>query len=491
MTVVRAGLRTQRLQEDDNLMANDPDSFLGHESDFLALMLAKPPAPGQSNNSVTEKWKISKKIVYRIERDALPLNDDDRDSKAISAAAKAFFFRSRLSRMTGLHGSGSEHNSNWGAKFVPVREVAMILTQAIEDTMMILWASHRQHPVQLHDSWEKNFVAYWSVSCSMGSDFLKSRLQMSLRRSVDSHGIPDGPWKADASEIEAVLSLWLWSMGEPVKSHDKEDPDIKAVEPRINRILSFHSHAEDRDDDFDGDMQLSLWYKRATTGLKLLKLRNHHLVDLPRLQHAVWWRDGDQFITNDDGPPAASNDWRRFFGWSNVKKGPMKGLSVAHQTMPSNSSLLLNYAHELYNTFLTRITQVVKDLGGNSQATQHGGFISASNETVDEVQTALVAGGLCAADEAFACTIPTLIAQGLLQPPEEMIAMVGKLGDNHHQQKRWSKYADLSNWRLRLLHDNVSKLSHGQDLTGAKETTKKLPGPGSSESHGRVKKRSS
>ncbi|RSL56369.1 hypothetical protein CEP51_014406 [Fusarium floridanum] len=50
--------------------------------------------------------------VYRIERERLPQNNDDRGMKAISAAAEALFFRSRLSRMTGLHGPGSENNRN-------------------------------------------------------------------------------------------------------------------------------------------------------------------------------------------------------------------------------------------------------------------------------------------------------------------------------------------------------------------------------------------
>ncbi|RSL91305.1 hypothetical protein CDV31_015477 [Fusarium ambrosium] len=267
--------------------------------------------------------------------------------------------------MTGLHGPGSENKRNWGSKYVPVRDVAIVPTQAIEDTMMILWASHKQHPVRLHEYWEKAFVAYWSVNCSMGPEFYKSRLQMSLRRSVDSHGIPDGPWKADTSDIEAVLSLWLWSMEEPTKAYDEEDPDIKTVEPRINRILSVHSDtahtdAADCDDDIHEAMQLSLWHKRVNNGLQAYKLRNYHLAELAKSQHAVWWREGDQFVTDSEGPPAASND-----RWRDMKKGPMKGLSVFHEMMPSNSSLLLNYAQELYSTFLMAITQAVTDLDGN------------------------------------------------------------------------------------------------------------------------------
>ncbi|RTE71891.1 hypothetical protein BHE90_013699 [Fusarium euwallaceae] len=273
--------------------------------------------------------------------------------------------------MTGLHGPGSENNRNWGSKYAPMRDVAIVLTQAIEDTMMILWASHKQYPVQLHESWEKAFVAYWSVNCSMGPEFYKSRLQMSLRRSVDGHGILDGPWKADAAEIEAMLSLWLWSMKQPTKGYDEEDPDIKTVEPRINRILSVHSdtaHTDtaDRDDDIHEAMQLSLWQKRVNNGLQAYKLRNYHLAELAKSQHAVWWREGDEFVTNSNGPP------------------------------------------------------------------------------------------------------------GLLQPPEEVIAMVGKLADNHLKQKRWSKYAELANWRIRLLREKVSKRSHEQDSAEANEATKEL-----------------
>ncbi|KAI0104384.1 hypothetical protein F4814DRAFT_455689 [Daldinia grandis] len=49
-------------------------------------------------------------------------------------AAKAFFYRSRLARMTGLKEPESEHSSHWGKIRILVRDTALTLAQAIEET---------------------------------------------------------------------------------------------------------------------------------------------------------------------------------------------------------------------------------------------------------------------------------------------------------------------------------------------------------------------
>lgn len=68
-----------------------------------------------------------------------------------------------------------------------------------------------------------------------------STIPMSLRRAIGFLGKPDGPWKADISELEAVLGLWLWSLkASPYEKTDKE--------PRMSRILQAYSSAGRVDD---------------------------------------------------------------------------------------------------------------------------------------------------------------------------------------------------------------------------------------------------
>ncbi|KAF9784237.1 hypothetical protein IL306_007750 [Fusarium sp. DS 682] len=192
------------------------------------------------------------------------------------------------------------------------------------------------------------------------------------------------------------------------------------------------------------------------------------------MQNALWWYGGDGFITDGNGPPTTSHGRLRFFGWSNMKQVPRNG-RLAVYGIPSDNSLLLNCAQELYSAFLMAITQAVKDLGGQTESKQHGEMLRATNETVDEIQSAIITRGLCDAEDAFACTIPVLRHRGLLEPPDEIIVMAGEVAENYRRQKRWSEYAEHANWALRQRYDKVvSKLSHEQDSTEAMEAMNDL-----------------
>ncbi|KAM0424957.1 hypothetical protein ACHAPT_009758 [Fusarium lateritium] len=536
MSGVRAGLRTQRLSQDDNFMADDPDSFLGHELDVLALMLGSPPAPGDSDSTTQfrPRWRIFTdpetrpvavpprryngvkpfllklpsvepghlpkltgfhipveanfdiidaesqiahwlSAIYRIEDDSLPLDDDDCKRKDISAAVKTFLYRARLARLTALHGSGSERHNNWGAKFVPVRDIAMILTQAIEDTMVILWDAQCKEPVQLRESWERAFVTLWSVDCCMrvpGGVSHKDTLHMTLRRSTGPWGNPYGPWKADSSEIEAVLGLLLWSSREPGKKRDGEDLDVMTAEAIIERIVSVIP--KNPDDAFDENMQLNLWRVGGTVRELRYPLGISSETNLVNKQHATWCFDGAKYVTNDTRPPDYPEQPGQFLGWSSMKTVWWNGdLSV--RMIHAGRSLAFNYAQELYSTFLTAITQAVKDLGGRSEAKRDGYVLTASNETVNKIQSALVMRGLCGLEDVAGCTIPPLRSQGLLKPPDETVVLAGELAEEYRQMEEWDRYVNLANWQLQLQYAKVvSTHSHEKDAAGAMEATNEL-----------------
>ncbi|PGH09675.1 hypothetical protein AJ79_05641 [Helicocarpus griseus UAMH5409] len=138
----------------------------------------------------------------------------------LCAAEKILAYRARLARMTdvfqtesGFNGDNKENSllhapsSNWGGDAAAVREVARRLTALIEDTADILFSSD----TTFHRSWRYALSFHWGLSCSTCDGWPKiSQMQqvyLGMHRTS-----PRLKWKADTSQIEAVLGLWVWSL---------------------------------------------------------------------------------------------------------------------------------------------------------------------------------------------------------------------------------------------------------------------------------------
>lgn len=555
MSLVRASLRAQRLEEKDNFMAKDPDLFQGHELDYLALKVLqsslsiKPKTgsddPDDSSNADPEvQSRLLWKVFRTIEQDhgssaakppianpqqrgeptelhrlsvpsgsppilagfqiipSVPNSREEKGAKQLrldaekalaqwisteycgqcsalcdrgckkdpQLAVKAFLYRSRLARMTTLEQPESESSKNWG-NFVTVRSTALVLAEAIEDTMQILFDLESSSPVTLCDSWERAFAIFWTVQCCLqdpvAGTIHDSDIKMALRRSTGDKGTPEGPWKADRSELEAVLSMWTWSSSEASKLVDQPVSRIISVSENLDGILS---------DKFD----LDVWRQKG--GVKMqprVLLANRINFDpsgvaqLVQHQNAVWWKDGASYDTQNKGPPIDSNDQRWFLGWHNVKLAKQnRDLQVL--STHSTSSFLLNCAQEIYSVFFTAILQAVKDIGECSVTVRQQETPTAVNDNVDRMWRSLVGRGLCNTEEAFSCTMPLLRNQGILQLPQELINTAGALAEKHLQNKQWLKMRDLVNWRLAHsyakinlrpdLHDSRTKMEAVNNL---------------------------
>ncbi|KAI0447695.1 putative ankyrin repeat protein [Xylaria telfairii] len=414
-------------------------------------------------------------------------------------AAKIFFYRSRLARMTGSDEPESERSSYWGKKFVPVRDTALILAHTIEDTMQILFASDSEPPVTLYESWEYAFRIFWTVQCSLldplPNEHQDDSIHMSLRREIDKDGIPQGPWKSNRSELEAVLGLWLWSLKEPRKRQDGEESDSKRFGQQISRILSANRSPKNAVNETLG---LDIWRERG--GVKIQKKRLkvkwadkpkfrvpksgdscdstvtgfawEKTINCPPAQNAVWWRDGEDFVTSPDGPHNDSYDRRRFFGWCNLGEGPpCDYIDVLEIT--SENSLLLNCAQEIYSIFLTAIMGAVKTIGGRIDTRQHQDGFAVSNENVDKIRRALVQRGLCDAEDAFACVIPILGRLGKLELSGTTLSLAGSLVEQYRRDNNWEKVREVADWIVDWSYSGVDskrKQSEQDSATGLEAT---------------------
>ncbi|TGO13374.1 hypothetical protein BTUL_0070g00020 [Botrytis tulipae] len=334
----------------------------------------------------------------------------------LNVAAKTVLYRSRLARMTGLEEPESELSSYWGGKFVSVRDTALIVARSIEDTMSIVFALDAQQPVTLYESWEHAFRMFLKVRCSLFDPLTQAcqdgDVYVALRREFDKDGAPEGPWRTDISELEAVLSLWLWSLKKPHKGQDVQDTNAERI-----------GH------NWDGT------------------------INCPQAQNAMWWRDNEAFVTKSEGPPNDSNDQRRFFGWCNVGESSSDDY-IDIFDITSENSLLLNCAQEIYSTFLAAIMQAVEKIGGSTKTRRHQDGFIVSNHNVDKIRSVLVTRGLCDAEDAFACTIPILKNQDKLAPIINL-SLASELVAEHIQERNWNKAGELTDWMIGRSHHRV------------------------------------
>lgn len=381
-----------------------------------------------------------------------------------NAAIKACFYRGRLARLTGLEQPKSEHSSYWGEQFVPVRETAIALALAIEDTMQILFDSRSTDPVSLLRPWQQAFSIFWMLRCSYHdrpqAPGRYSDLHMSLRRNIDRKGEPEGSWKADRSEIESVLGLWSLSF---------KSLRIEGMQPRIRRILSAHpdmksarmeslhldSWREAKSEIRVHSLELDVSDIDATqhSGGSSPRNRRNRQENKPSLrcienQNACGWAISSEpgvypseFKADPDSYDPLNRtlrgDWMgQFFGWCNIMaEGVPPGNKVVILAIASKDSIVLNCAQEIYSTFLAAVTQIFEHIG-TSSAVKHQGTLTgkASNENVKRIQEALIARGLCDEEAAFACTIPVFQRLGKLKLPDELLDRIGEMVDQHRSE---------------------------------------------------------
>lgn len=382
------------------------------------------------------------------------------------AVVKAFFYRARLARMTGIEEPKSTLSSYWGEEFVHVRSISLVLSEAIEETMRILFSSEGKSPVVLHKSWENAFSIFWAVQCSLMDPLANSHeeniIYMSLKRSINRFATPEGPWRVSRSEIEAVLGLWMWSLKETRKSNDVlEDVDEKKTIRRINRILSVHKKDTGM---FDKTADSDIW--RGSGGVRIQQacLKVQH-PKRPDVQNAVWGGTGwGTFVTTAKGPPLAYYNQCRFFGWHGLDQtAPDDELFILH--MDSPNSLLGNCALELYSSFLSAVMHAVEEIGGETHLEEQKDKFTARNQTIQSIQNTLMRGGLCNAGDAFACTIPILKYQDKLQFPHKIVSKAIKLADKRLQEGNWEKIEDLLTWVSHRSNMSLISARNQQDPT--------------------------
>lgn len=217
MSAARAALRMQRLQPEANCFAIDPDKFIGHELDWLALRLGREdkniqkdvpssvPSPGCQGYF----WKFCSAHNHTDR-----ISKQSPSSSKHNTAAKLLAYRTRLAEITeSLATSKSTRQArNFEIEMVEVRQEAHRLAMAIESAINIIFSKDSR----IRDKWKDADHIWWEIDCVISEgesipeeNAKKQTLHLELCRDLPVTTL----WRLrNKLQLEGILGLWLWSL---------------------------------------------------------------------------------------------------------------------------------------------------------------------------------------------------------------------------------------------------------------------------------------
>lgn len=398
MSLVRASLRTKRLNKDDNLFIKDPDGvqlvsskyYQGHELDWVALEIARKAdqKPDLSNPS-TYKWRVLNTQKFPV-KSSLSGNTLD-----VKAALKVFAYRARLAQLTGLDPPPSLRNARtWDDSHVKVRKAARNLAQAIQRSVNVLFDSKAAQPVVLKKDWRDRSKLFWAIEVSLGVDnsIENTIIHLSVERDASNHDENSkGSWVASVTELEAILGLWCFSL--------KRDSSNLLSPLTINRVISTNPKDES---EFD------LWRVAGDSEMRETK------VSSPLHPNALWVREDGAVREAEE--PLLGVRAQIFFGLYLLPipaEGPMTILET-----PLGMFTLGRCVQEIYSLFLVSILQIVEKIGGQTMVDKESGRLV--NDNVSSLLNAFTSHELGSIGDAFSCIIPALNVDGHLPKAQSL-----------------------------------------------------------------------
>ncbi|KAG6362457.1 hypothetical protein INS49_010687 [Diaporthe citri] len=304
MSIVRAVLRTGRLKKEQNLLRNRPDEVEGHELDWLAIemtygavhkdggtfgFLVRGPlfqdgldinvsgnggrggrnATARNSSSefddVVEEKESGRTLICTFKgsnSDELsPEHGGEKNLRSEArwleaknvlgssqppqpcTAEKMFYYRSRLAELTSQSTTNNKSKgpADWGDRLVPLRRQAQQLRTAIESSTQILLAHAGIKP-----RWRETRSMAFSLNIVVPSSVNSpaphlQQAHIFLRQPDTNSGNRSATWEVDRNSLEAVLSLWNWSIISDPKLEKEDEAGLKislASEVATARVIA-------------------------------------------------------------------------------------------------------------------------------------------------------------------------------------------------------------------------------------------------------------
>lgn len=326
----------------------------------------------------------------------------------------------------------------------PASAEAISLTRAIEVTMDALFKS----------SPHGNLT--WSLKVGPSAQPVYFRLRQQ-----------NGSWKAYADEIEAALSLWLYSAREQERGQQRKPQEIrgsrgtftpKADEwfrakglsaKRSLRLLGPYTPQLHRD--------LSWWMPRNTARIVAvekdasgtLELENHRIVGCGPTSNDVTQTVGNQtrYRSLELKKLSFSLDDKR-----DLEKGIYSGLLATESHQP----LKMLYSQDMFSAFMWAAAKAMPDPiqdGAEIQPTGSDGWqlFTLHNDHLSRMAQDIQSTGLASLEDIYLSIIPPLSAQQKLPQVDAIIELARLHAKGQEQLRYWEVAGEAYFWLLRVV----------------------------------------
>ncbi|KAJ5428276.1 hypothetical protein N7445_009730 [Penicillium cf. griseofulvum] len=341
MSIIRTCLRTERMKPDENKMKDDRElmSYKQQELDCFAFYLEK---------------------VQYFNMVSLPDRPATMTSPRVMPHVEAPLARQLIRTRTQLANLTSNSNQNFNAAWdeMPIRRMARNLAQTIESTMDLIssWGVDLGKTFEFRLGFECRSTSPGSVTHSPGT------YSIGLMRCGDALR-----WKMEASEMEAILGLWTWSLS-------KADDDRRFS--GLFRLVGLSEEEASKEETY---LYFHKWIFRQTEA----RLVPSDLID----------------------------DSRRLFGFE-PKEGLPLGDLLAVRTENEVEAMA---AQDIFIQFLKEVCLNVEELGGEVDVVSgiQNSFLGSCTR-IDELVSCFEANSLGSREDALLCIIPVLKNRNLL-----------------------------------------------------------------------------
>ncbi|KAH7140504.1 hypothetical protein B0J13DRAFT_557998 [Dactylonectria estremocensis] len=468
MSFLRGCLRMQRLGKKSNQLGHIPDLVSGHELDWLSFKIAqqnyklhvtghyddtphatteaKESTRASKNASHDTKSESMEASILPISDAPLPISDPTKLAR-IDDIQHLLQVRKRLAHLTGhasLERLSSSEYQMWKDDDIKVRAKANQISTALCRIAEKLFGKSRQTEINLR-------IQVGSQNIDE-NDYTNQIIDIVLKKFSPSS---QRAWIIDSAKIEAILSLWLWTMTyDSLLQKDADASQNAAKDVVVDRIVSASPDDQgwfDRASRAKGEINLWLGpnsVKFQTTTVMVKPQESYGLASLWRWRSAPnedpYWEN--LAVNTDD----LNSPLHRMCGWTSVPLAEREPQSICKlrvqfvELHATQASLLDICAQELFTT-------LVKSLGSllpfnKAIVTESAGTGRLENQTVETIANEFVQSGLGSYPEALLCIIPGFKGDLPSPTPRELLSLVIETADNFRRNQEWNRADILLRW---------------------------------------------
>lgn len=367
------------------------------------------------------------------------------------AIPRIILSRARLSEMT----------LAWDEKHAPTRQSAIALKRAIEETADTLFFFDCPNPTLFRDGWKHIHAIFWSLDCKIMKsnthprNDCKRSLQhaffFKMNRTRQFAGLRTDLWETDLFDLEAVLSMWVWSLRHslPTTIDDSGNSTNAKLDPedlQCYRIISSKSE--------DAFFNLEPWfdfpnasgYRQFSYGSTKYEPIFGHASD----GKPCWiFRNNSLDLLTSNRPNDDGDDDRPLLFSASLQ----------------NATVIC--AQKIYTAFFRALLQTVLDIGGLTQLTPD--VLLLDNTKIETLCDIFPVTGLGDRQDALSCIIPALFSRQLL-PSGQVLSTTLDGGERFLKENKFREAKKFLRWSyLQVL--SLAEGSKTQTLTDPRSST--------------------